>query len=281
MGTSTSSSGPGKDVPFDPPWLDTITQEIESPSEYTPEESGEEDETQADDQLDVPVETAPAGRFRNARRYLGEYLQTGDRSSLAKALGSYSGKGMGGAANLSRRMRASTSAGAALFNFLQDIRDGSDPKVQEWIDQLAAQNLSAQELADEVIEQVLSTGGSLDEESCRDSMSQAMSDLLIHQQDVDLMKMSDDSIWTLMEFFIANEALNRICLDIGQAFESAKVSPQKAVSRMNEMKEYLKAEVSEQLQEVRKNTRVATTAEINNILQSALRITFEIFEGEI
>ncbi|MCI5117912.1 MAG: hypothetical protein D3913_08125 [Candidatus Electrothrix sp. LOE1_4_5] len=281
MGTSTSSSGPGKDVPFDPPWLDPLVEEIENPSEQTPEESDEENETQAEEDQSQPVEIAPHGRFGSARRYLGEYLQSGDENSLVKSLGSYSRKGMGGAANLSRRMRASTSVGAGLFNFLQDVRDGSTPKVQEWIHQLSAQNLSAQELTDEIIEQVLSTGGSLDEESCRDSMSQAMSDLLIRYPDVDLLKMNDDSIWTVMEFFIANEALNRIFLDIGQVFESARVSPQEAVFRMNDMREYLKAEVSAQLQEVRKNTKAATTAELNNILQSALRITFEIFEGEI
>jgi hypothetical protein len=281
MGTSSSSSGPGAGVPFDPPWLSSVVSEIGAPLEQISGESSQpEQNPQQAESVVQPVEVAPPRRFGNARRYLGEYASSGDRGSLKKALGSYSRKGMGGASKVATRMRTSTSAGAGLFNFLQGVRDSSDTKVRDWVNQLTSNNLSAYEVADEIIDQVISTGGSLEEESCRDSMAQAMSDLLTIDPDFDLLNMDNDSIWTVMELFMANEAFNRLNLDIGQLFESAKYSPREAVSRMNDMREYLKSEISAQIQELRTDTSNPTKAEMNNLLQAAIKITFEVFEEE-
>lgn len=282
MGTSSSSSGPGSGVPFDPPWLNSVASEIGSPLEQIsgePPESGQN--PQQTEPTVQPVDVAPPRRFGNARRHLGEYASSGNRTSLKKALGSYSRKGMGGASNVASRMRTSTSAGAGLFNFLQGVRDSTDTKVRDWVNQLTSKNLSAYEVADEIIDQVVSSGGSLEEESCRNSMAQAMSDLLTIDPDVDLLNMDNDSIWTVMELFMGNEAFNRINLDIGQLFESAKYSPREAVSRMNDMREYLKSEISAQIQELRTETSNPTKAEMNNLLQTAIKITFEVFEEEV
>ena len=111
-------------------------------------------------------------------------------------------------------------------------------------------------------------------------MAQAMSDLLTIDPDVDLLNMDNDSIWAVMELFMANEAFNRLNLDIGQLFESARYSPREAVSRMNDMRDYLKSEISAQIQELRTETSNPTKAEMNALLQSAIKITFEVFEEE-
>lgn len=282
MGTSSSSSGPGAGVPFDPPWLSSVASEIGSPLEQISGDGAQQEQTpQQTEPIMQPVEIAPSRRFGNARRYMGEYASSGDRAVLKKSLGSYSRKGMGGASNVASRMKTSTSAGAGLFNFLQGVRDSSDAGVRDWVNQLTLKNLSAYEVADQIIDQVISTGGSLEEESCRDSMAQAMSELLMINPDINLVNMDNDSIWTVLELFMANEAFNRINLDIGQLFESAKYSPREAVSRMNEMRDYLKSEISAQMQELRKDTSSPTKAEMNELLQTAIMITFEVFEEEI
>ena len=282
MGTSSSSSGPGSGVPFDPPWLSSVASEIGSPLEQISGEPAQaEQNLQQTGPAAQPVEIAPPRRFGNARRHLGEYASSGDRGSLKKALGNYSRKGMGGASNVASRMRASTSAGAGLFDFLQGVRDSSDTEVRDWVNQLTLKNLSAHEVADEIIVQVIQTGGSLEEESCRDSMAQAISDLLTIDPGVDLLNMGNDSIWTVMELFMANEAFNRLSLDIGQLFESDRYSPKEAVSRMNDIRDYLKSKISTQIQELRKDTSNPTKAEMNNLLQSAIKITFEVFEEDV
>lgn len=281
MGTSSSSSGPGGGVPFDPPWLNSVASEIGSSLEQISGEPSPPDENlQQAEPITQPVELAPLRRFGNARLYLGKYISSGDRGALKKALGSYSRKGMGGASNVASRMRTSTSAGAGLYNFLKGVRDSTDARVRDWVNQLTSRNLSAYEVADEIIDQVISSGGSLEEESCRDSMAQAMSDLLTIDPDVDLLNMDNDSIWTVMELFMANEAFNRLNLDIGQLFESDRYSPREAVSRMNEIRDYLKSEISAQIQELRRDSSNPTKAEMNTLLQSAIKITFEVFEEE-
>jgi len=280
MGTSSSSSGPGAGVSFDPPWLDIIASDFLSPQQsIAGEDNGEP--IDADTDKTEPFDLAPPRRFGTARRYLGEYVADGNKDSLRKALGSYSRKGMGGATNVARRMRASTAAGVRLFNLLQGIRESSDEKIQDWVRQLSAKNLSFQELADEIIDQIISTGGSLEEESCKNSMAQAMSDFLTDYPDVDLMNMDDDNIWTVIERFISNEAFNRLTLDIGQPFESAKYSPKEVVSRLKEMNDYLRAEISAQIQELRDSNQNPSTKELDNLLQSAIKITYEIFEEAI
>ena len=281
MGTSSSSSGPGAGVPFDPPWLSSVASEIGSPLEQISGDGAQQEQTpQQAEPVVQPSGIAPPRRFGNARRYMGEYASGGDRAALKKSLGSYSRKGMGGASNVASRMKTSTSAGAGLFNFLQGVRDSSDAGVRDWVNQLTSKNLSAYEVADQIIDQVISTGGSIEEESCRDSMAQAMSELLTINPDINLVNMDNDSIWTVLELFMANEAFNRINLDIGQLFESAKYSPREAVSRMNDMRDYLKSEISAQIQELRTNTSNPTKAEMNTLLQSAIKIAFEVFEEE-
>lgn len=281
MGTSSSSSGPGAGVPFDPPWLSSVSAEVGAPLELiSGEPSQPEQNPQQAESAVRPMEIAPPGRFGNARRYLGKYVSSGDRGSLKKALGSYSRKGMGGASNVANRMRTSTSAGAGLFNFLQGVRDSSDTRVRDWVNQLTSKNLSAYEIADEIINLIVSTGGSPEEESCRDSMAQAISDLLIIVPDVDLLNLDSDSIWTVIENFMANETFNRLNMDVGQIFESDRYSPREAVSRMNDMRDYLKSVISAQIQELRTDTSNPTKAEINNLLQAAIKNTFEVFEEE-
>ena len=279
MGTSSSSSGPGPGLPYEPPWLDNVTPDIGSPT-APPPDADPVPEPQEKPEA-IPVETAPARRFGPARRHMGAYLGSGDRNSLAKALGYYSRKGMGGASNVAKRMRVSASAGAELFKTLEEVRDSSNTDIRDWVDQLTEQDLSADEIADEIIDRIITVGGSPEEESCRISMSQALSDLLTINPNIDLMNMDNDNIWTVMELFMANEAFNRLCFDIGQMFESAKYTPADSVSRMNDMQDYLKQEVSAQIQELRAVNQTPTKAEVNSLLQSAIKVTFEVFEDEI
>lgn len=100
MGTSTSSSGPGPNVNFDPPWLDDVLEELGG------------DTVPPSDETPVPPEgasgTAPPARFAEARRELKKFIKSGDTDSLRNAIGHYSRKGSGGAGAASTRMRAST-----------------------------------------------------------------------------------------------------------------------------------------------------------------------------
>ena len=280
MGTSGSSDGPVGGVSFDPPWLN----DIETPQpggDQQADDQGLDDGDSGDGQPKPPEEVAPPGRFANARRKLGEFARTGSEDAFRKAIGHYSRTGMGGARRAASRMRVSSQSGANVFNLLQSARERTDPGINEWVDSLVARSASAQEIADEIIRHAIPTGGSQDEAACQQSMAQAIEDLLADDPDVDLLNMGDDDIWGLIESFLGYEAFHRLCLDIGQVFEDSKLSSRDRVIRMNEMRDYLKAELRVQIEALRTDTPNAASGQLQSILQSALQNTFTVYEGSI
>lgn len=282
MGTSTSSSGPGAGVPFDPPWLDSLGGDEVGGADAVPASDDESNNESAPvPEREEPKDIAPPRRFANARRELGAYARSGSKEALGKALGHYSKTGMGGAKKAAARMRESTRTAAGLVSFLQATRDGSDAGVSEWVNALVASNPSAQDVINEVIKQVTSTGGSLEEESCKDSMAQAMAELMEMQPDIDLLKMGNSDIWTLVELFLTNEACNRLQLDIGQLFESSKLAPREVVVRLNDMRDYLKAELSAQMRALQNKSKNPTTKQLEALMQNAIQNTFYVYEEEL
>ena len=285
MGTSISSSGPGAGVGFDPPWLDQIGNPLIIPSSPADEPNGNNAWETAPQvqpsEVNQPVNVAPARRFANARREMGIFARTGDEGHFRKAVGHYSRSGMGGSKNVAQRMRLSARTAAGLVSFFQTVRDGTNERINQWVSALVARTPTARDVLDEIVRLVVSDGGSLDEESCRNSMDGAMSDLLRIQPDVDLLKMNDADIWTVVELFLANEASTRLQLDIGQLFESAKLDPKGAVQRVNEMGEYMRAEISAQIRQLREGNSNPDSKQMVAVIQEALANTFKVYEGAI
>ena len=287
MGTSGSSDGPKGGVPFDPPWLDNLASP--QPGEgQQPDDEGPGDGDLGENQPSrprfpplKPPDVAPPKRFSNARRALREFVRTGENVAFRRAVGHYSRTGMGGARSVAQRMRTSTGVGANIFNFLQSVRERVTPAINEWVDALTKRNASVQEIADEIIRHVIPTGGSLDEASCQQSMSQALEDLLVHTPGVDLLNLGDNDIWILIESFLGYESFNRLCLDIGQVFEDSNFTPRTRVTRMNEMLDYLKAELHAQIEVLRTETSHTESGQLQSILQKALENTFAVYEGSL
>lgn len=284
MGTSTSSSGPGTGVSLDPPWLDDLA----------PSSGGASDAPAADDapnsdndvaegeeaKPDTPKPTiAPPRRFGAARRDLGSFIRSGSTAALARGIGHYSRTGMGGAASAASRMRASTSAGAGLVSFLQAARDGSDARISTWVQELVAKNPTSEDVADAIVRELASPGGSADEEALRDSMALAITELIMLQPDVELLRMSDTDTWTLLQLFLGHEVCNRLQFDIGQFFESSRLDPELGVKRELEMRDFVKNEVGVQLAILREKMPNPSKRQLDALVQDAVRMTFEVYEG--
>lgn len=274
MGTSTSSSGAPGGAALDPPWLESVsetlasrlaTQGIGDPLVLEP--------------LSGPAGDAPARRFIGAKTQLHDFARTGDRSTLRRALGHYTRTGMGGARNVARRMRPSTVAAASLSQLLHAARDRSDPRISAWITALVARSPSADDVAAEIVRQLTTTGGTLEEESCRRSMAEALGELLEQQPGIDLLALSDDDIWVTIELFLSCEAFNRLLLEIGQLFEGVNISPVEAVRRTNEMRDYIRSEIAAQIRPLTISVQDPTPSQLERILQDALENTFAVFES--
>ena len=191
------------------------------------------------------------------------------------------GPAWGGAARVAARMRASTSAGAGLVSFLQTARDGTDVRVSLWVQNLLAQNPSSEEVVDAIVRELAPPGGSADEESLRDSMSLALSELILLQPNVELLQMNDMDTWTLLQLFLGHEVCNRLEFDIGQFFESAKLDPQLGVKRELEMRDFVKNEVGVQLDVLRRRSPNPTKEQLDALVRDAVQMTFEVYEGTL
>ncbi|UUZ77429.1 hypothetical protein LP414_09500 [Polaromonas sp. P1(28)-13] len=253
-------------------------------SEASPhDEPSEPDDSDDEEGKGKPEEVKPAvaspRRFVAARRDLGAFVRSGDTVGLARGIGHYSRTGMGGAATAASRMRASTSAGAGLVSFLQAARDGTDALVTSWVQDLLARNPSSDDVADAIVQALAPPGGSADEESLRDSMALAISELITFQPDVELLRMSDSDTWTLLQLFLGHEVCNRLEFDIGQFFESSRLDPELGVCRELEMRDFVKNEVGVQLTALRDKTPNPTKQQLDALVHDAVRMTFEVYEG--
>lgn len=283
MGTSASSIGPGAGVSLDPEWLD----DIELPNQDNTQSDGQnDDDSENDNQSDEKEsndnekpDIAPKFRFKSARTGMGEYVRSGSKDSLRKSLGHYSKTGMGGAKNLSKRMRTSAKVAANFFQTFQSLRDNENFALGKILSELQGQDADANEIIDTIIDNVCPNGGSLDEVSCRDSGRFALSEFMDQNPDADINKLTDDQIWSLTGTFLGNEAFSRIQLDIGQAFEKQDVSAVERVIRMNEMRDYLQSEISAQLNRLRNSGN--QTIDMQKLFQTAIKNTFEVYEVEV
>ena len=263
MGTSASSKGPGAGVSFDPPWLD----EIDVPGQNK------------QDNVNPATGIAPKARFGSARRSMGEYVRSGSKESARRSLGHYSKTGMGGAQNVARRMRTSTKTASNFFNTFRSLRDDTSFALGKELANLKNRGGDASEVIDTIVKHICPNGGSIDEVSCRDSGTSALSEFMDQNPVADFSNLSDDQIWTLTATYLTNEVFSRIQMDIGQAFEKQDVPYVDRVNRLNDMKEYIQSEIATQMNTLRQSDD--QNVDMDQLFQETIRNTFEVFEVEV
>lgn len=285
MGTSTSSAGAGVNVPLTMPWEDKLQSlpigsgEVNITPE-TEEEKVDQDGTAPSD-ANFDNELSPPRRYASARRELRKFATNSEQSNLKKAIGNFSKSGFGGAKKTSRKMKSSTRAATNLISMLLSLRDGNNTSLNNWAEKILNKNPSAEELIDAIIYETTTSGGTVDEESIRDSMAFALSDLMNKDHEIDLFKMSDNNIWSLIELFLANEVKNKLIHEIGQLFEGSKNIPSESIKNINMMRKYLQSEISDQLSHLRKATPKPSLKEFTKVMDKALENTFTVYEGAL
>lgn len=252
MGTSTSSKGGRSGSPFDPEWLPsggddgtgaTDAGERETGDQATSDNAESAESSEADVGSPVDAELAPNRRFAEARTKMSAYLSGGGRESLRSAAKSMVNKGMGGPRRAASTMRSTAQGAGRLGQFLATVRDGTDPKVVDWVQRVRAANLSASDLALELVKEVLPDTGSVDDESLRNAAAEALGKLYESAPNVDIFALTNQQIADVIGFTIANEVCNRMDLQLGQTYERLKYDPHQVQVYRNDVKEYVHSEV--------------------------------------
>ena len=287
MGTSASSAGAGTGVPFDPPWLDDAKAGIDSeyadvplspgtaPSDDAGSTDGGEDNQNPTMAPSSPAK-APPGRYQQARAALTEFVKSGSSSDLHRGVSSFVRKGMGGSSRAASRMRASTVAASSLGGFLATARDGSDLGINAWVDSIKNRGLSAKETALEVVQKLIPTGGSVDEDSARHSMDHAIAHLYEVEPNTDIFNLTVDQIANLMAYTVAYDVYNRVQLELGQVFEKLKYSPRLIQNRLGQVLDYVMVVVNRSMEKARAGDAPRAMRELANAaLKDALTVFAE------
>jgi len=282
MGTSASSSGPGSGVPLVPPWVaDAESGNATSPS-VDPGNAPEDDSlsNNGNQTPQVQPQLAGPGRFRSARRNLGEFSRSGNSESLEKGLGHYTRSGLGGSRQATARMARTAQNSGTLYGALNALSGRGTVPPELAIDLRALSGRSAQEITDTIAEAISPSNGSQDAEVNRESISQALRELIQENPDIDLIALTEEQIISVIESYIVYDICKRIEMDVGKAIFD-KADPVTAINRLDEMQNYVRQCVASSFRKVTPGASHLTQREASRIAREVVQSTFDVFEEYI
>ena len=285
MGTSQSSSGSPSGVPMVPPWVPDL------PLPPLPAEGAPPDATQESGDATTPapspaeprqpIPMAPARRFLGANRNLGDYARSGDGASMRRGHGQYVKKGYGGSSTATRRMGGTAQTAQALYSALSGGQGNAATATGGPLAPALTDGRSANEVMDAVVEAVRPVDGTQDAEASRTSIKDALSDVLNQFPDADLLNLQPEQRDLAVERFVAGDVFRRIDLDIGRTIREKAPNAATGLGRLKEVREYVRETVSASFRRLRETGQRLAAGRITQIVQSAIRETFQVFEGYV
>lgn len=290
MGTSQSSGGPGPGVPMVPPWTppapppEPQVPEPGAPDPSLPPPPGEQQPSPPISSLPaVPLAAAPpvapAARFRGTRRSLGDYARSGNRDDLKRALGHYVRSGYSGSATASARLGGTAATAQSLGSALSNIAAGQPATAGSPLDPALLAGRSAREVMDAVVEAVRPTDGTQDAEAARAAIRDALSELLTHYPEADLLNLDSEQRDFVIERYAAMDVFRRFELDVGVAISEKSPTATVALARLKDARDYVKEIVGAEFRKLRDAGKRLTVDRINRVVSEAVRETCIVFEG--
>ena len=290
MGTSGSSKGPGGGVPMVPPWVPDQAPQNTQPDGEAPangnDENGEKSGSPAQDaspQLGRPFPSpiAPAGRFGSARLNFGNFARSGNRGDMQRGLRDYVRKGYGGSGTAGKRFGGTASTAEALHRTLSRTTGGGSSFAGSPLEPALFAGRSAREVIDAIIEAVRPADGTQDAEASRSAIKDSLSELLTSFPDADLFNLTEDQRDLAVERFVAADVYRRTALDIGKTIQDKASTAAAALSRLKEVRDYIKETVSAAFRKLRSAGQRLTRGTVSQVVRGAIRETLQVFEGYI
>lgn len=282
MGTSSSSRGPGPNVPFVPPWVPPLPSPLPPP----PPPPGDEQTPPPADGENTPPPLAPplapaiapARRFQTARTNLGRYARTGSQDDLRKGLGHYTATGLGGSAQAARRTARTAVNAGKLYEVLNDLRSGASLPSDVSIDPAQLAGRPAREVADEIARALQPPDGSQDAESSRDAISRALSELIAADPNVDLLALTPDQIEMVTQSYVGEDLCQRIDVDVGRTVLDKASSVAEGQSRLDQMKDYIRQQVALAFRTRSDRGQRLSRQNAASLSAGVIQSTYEVFE---
>lgn len=280
MGTSQSSNGPGANVVLVPPWAEPLPEPVDPQPDPQPDPA-EPADPEGPGQVQPPPPTSPpphdptAGerRFVSTRRSLSSYARTGDATRMRRAVSNYVRTGYGGSANLSRRLGSTSTTARSLGRVLDPTDTGSG------LDRAFLDGKSADEVMDAVVEASRPHDGTLDAESSREAIRDALSDLLKEFADADLLQLTGQQRAFAIESYAAHDVYRRFTLDVGKHLVANAPNATIGLSRLKQARNYIRQTIAESFRKLADAGQAMTRSNVRNVVASALADSLAVFEG--
>ena len=276
MGTSRSSPGAPSGVPMVPSWVPPAVPPAGQPV-GPPDPADPQQPSSASPAPPIPV--APAGRFGPARASLGRFAGSGSRREMQRGLGHYVHKGMGGSQVGARRLGSVARTAGVLHGALSSFAAGQPVATRTPLDPAVLRGRTADEIMNAVVEAVRPIDGTQDAEADRNAIKDALSQLLDQFPDADMFDLDEDQRSFVVERFVAVDIFNRICLDIAKAIQDKAPTQTVGLSRLREIKNYIRETVSSIFRRVRSTGATLTARRMAAIVNQTIQETFQVFEG--
>ena len=131
---------------------------------------------------------------------------------------------------------------------------------------------------DALVEVVRPIDGTQDAEAGQKAIRDALSDLLERFPDADLLNLSEDQRIFAIEGYVALDVFNRFDFDLGKTLQDKAPSVSTALSRLKDIKDYIKQTVSARFRALHTVGEKLGVRRISDLAHQALSETFEVFE---
>jgi hypothetical protein len=174
-------------------------------------------------------------------------------------------------------MKVAAAAGAKTFLLLSGTESTERAQFKEKLTALLNSEHTTEDVISAIVNFVFPSIGSVDEESCRNAMAEALSDLLLEKPDVDIVNLPEQDIWWLLELFLGKTIVKQVTFDIGQVLESDAINIDDKIRRLEEIDRFVQSVVSVSFQKVRDKNADLSQNDIAGIIRDAVALTFKVF----
>jgi hypothetical protein len=198
---------------------------------------------------------------------------------MQRGLGHYVHKGMGGSQVAARRLGSVARTAGALHGALSSMAAGQPAEARAPLDPALLRGHNADEIMNAVVEAVRPVDGTQDAEADRNAIKDALSQLLDQFPNADMLNLDEDQRSFVVERFVAVDIFNRICLDVAKAVQDKAPTATVALTRLREIKNYIRETVSSVFRRIRAAGTTLTARRMSAIVNQTIQETFQVFEG--
>jgi hypothetical protein len=225
-----------------------------------------------------PIRMAPARRFAEARNSAAKFAANGGARDLKRSMRHYVQKGYGGAQTATQRFGGTANSAGALYSVLTPGQPGAGADSGARIDRALLAGRSASEIMDAVVEAVGPADGTQDAEASRKAIRGCLSEILERYPEANLLELSEEQRAFAVERYVALDVFQRYALDLGKTIQDKAPSPSSVLSRLKEVKEYIRETVSASFRKLKAAGQNLSAGRIAQIVQGALLDAFQVFE---